>query len=97
MWITLQASCEGFTGSVLIEGKLALNSLSKVLCVMNHDKREVFSLTCNNRSFIPLWVKDSSLKMVMFIIMLGVWVCDEENGNQVSVLPKISRLQGESH
>lgn len=32
VWIALQASCEGFTGSVLIEGKLALNSLSKVLC-----------------------------------------------------------------
>lgn len=66
---------------------------------MNHDKREVFSLTCNNRSFIPLWVKDSSLKMVMFIIMLGGWRCDEKKkkGNRVKALPKISRLQSESH
>lgn len=38
---------------------------------MNHGKREVISLTCNNKSFIPLWVKDSSLNVVMVIIIMG--------------------------
>lgn len=52
---------------------------------MNHDKREVFSLTCNNRSFIPLWVKDSSLNLVIVIIILGVGcVMKKKKKNQPS-------------
>jgi hypothetical protein len=65
-------------------GQVSSHFQPRKLGVMNHDKREVFSLTCNNRSFIPIWVKDSSLNLVMFIIILGVGCVMKKKKNQPS-------------
>jgi hypothetical protein len=52
--VDILTSCKDALKLVLTEGKLALGSLSKKLDVMNHEKREVFSLTCNNKKFHSL-------------------------------------------